>query len=217
MDEIMIPDRREERDISSFEKALAYAIGEKKSRETTEKLLDRYGSFATVFSAGEGELSLAGDINISTALMIKLMAYISSRRITDSFTFGEDHDELELCEYIGALFLGLSVETVYALFLDDKNRVIHTELINEGTVNTSDVVPRKILESARRHKSNKIILAHNHPKGGISPSKDDIMTTGRLFNLFATVGVRLCAHYIVADGMVGRIESDMLYDPDYKS
>ena len=42
------------------------------------------------------------------------------------------------------------------------------------------------------------------------------MTTGRLFNMFATVGVRLCAHYIVADGEVGRIETDMLYDPDYK-
>ena len=98
--------------------------------------------------------------------------------------------------------------------LDDNGRVIHTEHISDGTVNASDVVPRKILESARRRNSKKIILAHNHPKGRAVASKDDIMTTGRLFNLFASVGVRLVAHYIVADGEVGVISADMLYDPD---
>ena len=153
---------------------------------------------------------------MNAALLIKLMAYLNSRRVIDSFAFGEEHDELELREYIGALFLGLSVETVYAILLDDKDRVIHTELINEGTVNTSDIVPRKILECARRKKTKKIILAHNHPKGGIEPSGDDILTTGRLTSLFSTVGVQLCAHYIVADGDVGVIEADMLYDPSHK-
>lgn len=211
--DIMLTDAHVARDISSFEKALAYAIGEEKSREATERLLDRYGSFSTAFSADAEEICRAGGITMSTALMIKLMAHLESRRITESFAFGEEHDELELRKYIGALFLGLSVETVYVLLLDDAERVIHAELIGEGTVNTSDVVPRKILECARRRKSKKIILAHNHPKGDITPSKHDIMTTGKLTNMFAAVGVQLCAHYIVADGVVGRIEADMLYDP----
>ena len=67
-----------------------------------------------------------------------------------------------------------------------------------------------------KKKAKKIILAHNHPKGTKTPSKDDVMTTGRLFNLFATVGVRLVCHYIVADGEVDRIETEMLYNPDYR-
>ena len=41
------------------------------------------------------------------------------------------------------------------------------------------------------------------------------MTTGRLVNLFASVGITLCAHYVVADGMVGRVESEALYNPGY--
>ena len=40
------------------------------------------------------------------------------------------------------------------------------------------------------------------------------MTTGRLFNLFASVGVRLIAHYIVADGEISVIGADMLYNPE---
>jgi DNA repair protein RadC len=150
----------------------------------------------------------------NTALLIKLIAYLHSRAVTERFTFGGEYSELEIREYIGAIFLGSSVESVYVLLLDDNGRVIHTEHISDGTVNASDVVPRKILESARRRNSKKIILAHNHPKGRAVASKDDIMTTGRLFNLFASVGVRLVAHYIVADGEVGVISADMLYDPD---
>lgn len=202
--------------ITSFERALAYALGENGSRECVEKLLGRYGSFATVFSAGCDELCYVGGINTSAALLIKLMAYVNSRRVTEKFTFGIEHDELELRDYIRALFLGLSVERVYALLLDDRDRVIATAYISDGTANASDIVPRKVLECAKRKNSKKIILAHNHPKGSTTPSKDDIMTTGRLFNLFATVGVRLVAHYIVADGEVERIDANMLYNPDYK-
>ena len=202
------------RDKCSLERVLAASIGEVKSAECMERLLSRYGRLTTVFSAEAEEISRVGRVNMNAALLIKLVAYLNSRRVTEHFKFGVSHTEVELREYIAALFLGLSVETVYALILDDKDRVIATELISEGTVNASDVVPRKILECARRKRSTSVILAHNHPKGSITASKDDIMTTGRLFNLFATVGVRLRAHYIVADGEIGRIDTDMLYSPN---
>lgn len=201
---------------TSFERALAISVGDDKSRECTARLLDRYGSLCTVFSEREEEICNIGGVNMSTALLIKLIAYTHSRRIVEKFEFGKEHTELELREFIAALFIGASVETVYALLLDDFGRVISAEYISEGTVNTSDVIPRKILECANKRKVSKIILAHNHPKGTKTPSKDDIMTTGRLFNLFATVGVRLVSHYIVADGEVDRIESEMLYNPDYR-
>lgn len=201
-------------EVSAFEKALAYCIGEENAHAGTDALLERFGSFSTVFSAHTEELCFIGGVNRNAALFIKLMAYLNSRRVTDRFKFGNKYTELELREYIGALFLGSSVETVYAILLDDEGRVVHTEHISEGTMNASDVVPRKILECARRKGSKKIILAHNHPKGSATASKDDIMTTGRLFNLFASVGVRLVAHYIVADGEVGVIDADMLYNPN---
>lgn len=200
---------------SSLERVLAFSIGEEKSRECVERLLARYGSFATVFSEKEDDISRVGGVNMSTALLIKLIAYTHARRVKERFELGREHTELELREYICALFLGLSVETVYAIFLDAAGRVICSEQISEGTVNTSDVVPRKILEFANKKKSNRIILAHNHPKGSKTPSKDDVMTTGRLYNLFLGVGIRLQAHYIVADGEIERIEPDMLYNPDY--
>ena len=200
--------------VSSFEKALAYSLGADKSRECVDKLLRRYGSFATVSSANEDEICHVGGISKNAAMLIKLIAYVNSRRVIDHFEFGVEHTELEIREYITALFLGLSVENVYVLLLDEKGRVISAEHVSEGTLTASDVVPRKILEFANRKKSKRIILAHNHPKGTPSPSKDDMMTTGRLFTMLSSVGIHLHAHYIVADGEIGRIEADMLYNPE---
>ena len=203
-------------DKSAFERILAYSVGEQKAAECAERLIGRYGSLSTVLSECVDEIARVGDFNTSTALLVKLIAYLNSRRITDSFDPTAQSDEISLRSYVSALFLGLSVETVYAILLDNNGRVISAEFISEGTVNSSDVIPRKILECARKKKSKNVILAHNHPKGSTEPSKDDIMTTGRLFTLFASVGVRLRAHYIVADGDINVIDADMVYDPSYK-
>ena len=199
---------------SAFEKLLAVNVGDEKSKQCVKLLLERYGSLATIFSEHEEEICRVCDVNMNTALLIKLLAYVSSRRVTDSFKFGCEHTELEIREYISALFLGSSVETVYLLLLDERGRIMSTEFISEGTVNASDIIPRKILEIAKKNKSKNIILAHSHPKGSVTPSRDDILTTGRLVSLFASVGVRLSAHYIVADGEIGLIDADMIYDPD---
>ena len=112
---------------SALERTLAFSIGKEKSRECVNRLLERYGSISTVFSESEEELCRIGGINMNTALLIKLVAYSQARRITDNFKFGEMHTELELREFIGALFLGASVETVYVLLLDEAGRVISAE------------------------------------------------------------------------------------------
>ena len=201
-------------DISSFEKMLAYNLGEQRGRECVGRLLERYGSLCTVFSETVEEICRVGEINTNTALLIKLIAYVNSRRVTEKFEFGKKYSELELREFISAVFLGASVEMVYLILLDDANRVISVEHISDGTINASDIVPRKILEFVKKKKSSRVILAHNHPKGKATPSKEDLMTTGRLINILGTAGVHLCAHYIVADGEINRIEAEMLYNPN---
>ena len=200
---------------SALEKTLAYSIGDEKSRECIERLSDRYGSFATVFSEDAQELCRFADISMNTALLIKLVAYVNSRRAMSEFKMGRAYTELEMHELLAALFLGASVETVYVLLVDDEDRIVAVEYISEGTINASDILPRKILEYAKRRKCSRVILAHNHPKGRPNPSKEDIMATGRLAGVFGSAGVRLLAHYIVADGEVGKIDAKMLYDSKY--
>ena len=194
-------------DRSAFERVISYAIGADKSKECVDRLLDRYGSIATILSENEDEICRVGGVNMSTALLIKLVGYINARRVTDAFEFGVVHDELEIRELLTAVFLGASVETVYALLIDEKGRTVSLEHISDGTVSASDIIPRKVLEFAKKKRACEVILAHNHPKGAPTASNDDIVTTGRLVGVFASVGVRLRSHYIVADGDVTKIDA----------
>ena len=191
---------------SAFERALAVSIGDEKAKECTERLLTRYGSLATVLSEDTEEIARVGNVGMNTALLIKLIGYVNSRRVTEKFETGRAYDELELREYLAALYLGASVETVYAILLDGQGRTVSVEHVSYGTVNASDVVPRKVLELAKKKKATAVILAHNHPKGSATASGDDLVTTGKLAGVFASVGVRLTAHYIVADGEIAKID-----------
>ena len=191
---------------SAFERALSVSLGDEKAKECAERLLTRYGSLATLLSATEEEIAEVGCVSMNTALLVKLIGYVNSRRVTDKFELGRTHNELELREYLAALFLGASVETIYVLLFDAKGRTVAVEHVSCGTVNASDVVPRKVLELAKKKNATSVVLAHNHPKGSATASADDIVTTGRLAGVFASVGVRLLAHYIVADGEIARID-----------
>lgn len=196
---------------SAFERVLAISLGEEKAKACRERLFARYGSLATVLSESAEEISSVGGVSMNTALLIKLIGYVNSRRVTERFELGKVHTELELREYLVAVFLGASVESVYAILLDDAGRTVSVGHISDGTVTSSDIIPRKVLELAKKKNASAVILAHNHPKGSATASGDDIMTTGRLLSVFASVGVRLRAHYIVADGEIFKIDTEAIY------
>ena len=70
-----------------------------------------------------------------------------------------------------------SVEKVWVLCLDRKNKLIRAEPITSGTASGSLVHPREVFRPAIRHGASAIILAHNHPSGDPTPSSADLKVT----------------------------------------
>lgn len=184
---------------------LNYSVKEDVAEAATERLYDRYSSLLAIMGQEAEDIAAVSALPESAAVMPKLLAYIASRRITDGFELGRVHTEQEICQYLMGLFLGLSVETVYMLTLDGDGRVMGCEYMGEGTVNSSDVMPRRIIECAVRRGANSIIIAHNHPGGSPEPSSDDIAATSALVLITASAGVKLAAHYVVSGGDCRRI------------
>jgi DNA repair protein RadC len=89
-------------------------------------------------------------------------------------------------------------EYVAALFLDNGNRVLNTEIISEGTVNQCAVYPRTVIELALKRGAASIILAHNHPGGSTTPSEADWDITKRLFDIGKLLEIPLLDHIIIA-------------------
>lgn len=98
------------------------------------------------------------------------------------------------------LLFGREAEAFLALFLDTRHRVIAHEVLFYGTVDGCEVHPREVMRAAIKHNAAAVILAHNHPSGGVEPSAADRAVTARLKQALAMVDVRVLDHFVVADG-----------------
>ena len=188
----------------ALSRLLAYVTDSPAS--AADALIGRYGGARGIASADYDELSFIDGIGERGALLLRLTAAAASRSLTDGFRFGREHTEAEIVDYFKALFAGSTNETVYAMLLDGAGRVTFCDFLGEGTVNSTSVLPRKVLELAVRRGAKGVILAHNHPSGYARPSVEDIELTELLKRMFRDSGRRLVAHYVVADNDCASID-----------
>lgn len=93
----------------------------------------------------------------------------------------------------------LRKEVFVALLLDGRHRLAAIERVSEGTLTSSIVHPREVFAPAIRASAAALIVAHNHPSGDPTPSREDIEVTRRLREVGELVGIRLLDHVIVGD------------------
>lgn len=91
-------------------------------------------------------------------------------------------------------------EHLYMIAVNTKNKPLGVFEISHGTVNASFCFPREIFIRALLCGASGIILAHNHPSGDITPSKEDIATYKRIKESGALIGIELLDNIIVGDG-----------------
>jgi DNA repair protein RadC len=87
---------------------------------------------------------------------------------------------IKVFDQILPLFKDLDREHFVVLALDVKNKQIGANTVSIGTLSASLVHPREVFKFAILANAASIILAHNHPSGELSPSRDDIELTQRL-------------------------------------
>ena len=80
--------------------------------------------------------------------------------------------------------------------LDVIKKVIAVRTVSVGLVNKTQVHPREVFADPITDRATAIIVAHNHPTGNLSPSKDDIAITRQLESAGETLGIRLLDHII---------------------
>lgn len=191
------------RDVGYFAKLIGYCES-KNNSSIAESLLQKYRTVENTLSADTTELSsIVGD---GLALYIKLLAYITSRRVTDNYEIGKPYSKADIAEYLKALFIGEPIEKTYLVCYDAEDRFVGCELLGEGTVSASEVIPRKAIDIALRSKAKSVSLAHNHPFGTTKASNDDLEMTKQFSTLFANSDIRLREHFIVAGQLCDSIE-----------
>jgi len=90
-------------------------------------------------------------------------------------------------------------EIFAAAILDARNQLIGINTVSVGTLNSSMVHPREVFRPAILMGAASIILAHNHPTGDPSPSREDIELTKRFRDAGEILGIEVLDHLIIAD------------------
>ncbi len=101
-------------------------------------------------------------------------------------------------------------EHVVAILLDARHRYLRRETISIGSVDASIVHPREVFRRAVAVSASAIIVAHNHPSGDPTPSRDDVAITRRLVRAGELLGVRVLDHVIVSRSGFRSLERDGL-------
>ena len=89
--------------------------------------------------------------------------------------------------------------------LDTKNQVLTSHHTTTGTLDASLVHPREVFQPAIKNAASSILLAHNHPSGDPTPSREDIAVTRRL----AEVGIDVLDHIVLGKGRCVSIQEEM--------
>ncbi len=117
----------------------------------------------------------------------------------------------DVVQIVKPLITDPNKEFFMALYLNTKNGVLKQEVISIGSLNANIVHPREIFKTACMISASSIIVAHNHPSGDPTPSREDIEITKKLAEAGKMMGIELLDHVIIGhDRNYGFKESGIL-------
>jgi len=182
-----------------LELLLFYSIPQRDTNELSHTLIEHFGTLAEVFDASFDDLISVPGIKEHSAVLIKMVPALSRRyAIEKSHTTSSLSSMEKIGEYLVNKYVGINVETVFLLLLDNKFNLIECVKVHEGSVNSSAITLRRLIETALFKRASMVVLAHNHPSGVALPSSDDLFTTREIKRAFDLMEIKLLAHIIVA-------------------
>lgn len=141
-----------------------------------------------------------GGIGLAKACQIVACFEIGRRAISYN---GEEQPIIRCAEDVYKLLYpklkSLKQEHLIGLYLDTRSRVIKIQTLFIGTLDASVIHPREILKSAINLSAASIIIAHNHPSGDPSPSKEDRTITKQIMKAGEIMGIPILDHVIIGD------------------
>lgn len=164
-------------------------------------LLQRFGSLQAVMSAGQEEYSAIKGIGQSKLCQIYAIAELGKRFYQEKLLCQEAISNPEdAYHYLISQLAHLEREVFEVIFLDNKHRVIATETLFQGTINSVEVHPREVVKEALKHNAAAIILAHNHPSGVSQPSAADKHITQLIQRACKLFNISVLDHFVIGRG-----------------
>lgn len=165
-----------------------------------DEMLQKAGSLAGLMRWDSSDFRNISGIGKVKALQLSTQIEVAKRMIRGERTSEIILDQPQkVWEYLYPEIRSDSVEKVWVLCLDRKNKLIRAEAVTSGTATSSLVHPREVFRPAIRFGATAIILAHNHPSGDPTPSPADLKVTQKICEASKAVDLEMLDHLILGE------------------
>jgi DNA repair protein RadC len=163
-----------------------------------DRLLFRFGSVAAIAKAHPADLTIVEGIGQATAARLAAAFQLARRAITEQPPVRIDGQD-DIAAVAAPLLHGHPRERLVVVICNRINRVIGQEILAEGSANRAVMPVREAIVAVLRRDGQAFALAHNHPSGDPTPSKDDVEATLRVQRAAEATGLRLIGHVVMTD------------------
>jgi DNA repair protein RadC len=166
--------------------------------KSAETLLNRFGSLSELHRASIDELCQVAGVGPRKAVRIKSAFILASRLSRESY---RESPVLDTPDAIANLLREANrayvVESFQVVLLNTRRRLIRTEVVANGTLDTILVHAREVFAVAIAARAAAIVLVHNHPSGDPTPSEADIRVTRDLIRAGQLLKIEVLDHVIL--------------------
>jgi DNA repair protein RadC len=167
--------------------------------ELANRLLDTYKGLRRLQEASLEELIREKGIGLAKAASIKAALEMGRRIAMDVEIRNLIKSPDDVKQMLIQEMRDYDREHFMVLYLDRKGGLIVKESISVGGLHSSIVHPREVFKTAVKRSAASIILAHNHPSGDPTPSKEDIDITRRLIEAGQIIGIEVLDHVVIGE------------------
>jgi DNA repair protein RadC len=188
-------------DHEMLEMMLFIALPRRDTKTIARELLAKFRTFGGVIGApaaalmtieGMGEAGAAA-IKLVQAAVLRIMQHeIAAAPVLSNWD--------QLTDYLMAAMGHETTEQFRVLFLDGRNKLLADEVQGRGTINHAPAYPREVVKRCLELHATAVILAHNHPSGDPTASREDVAMTNEIARAAAVMGIAVHDHIIVGRG-----------------
>ena len=185
-------------DYEVIELLLTLGSPRKDCKQQAKEALKKFKTLRGVLQASPRELQEIDGIGPHSAFGIKLVQEVAreflKQKIIDKPVY---KSAKEIFDYLYYSMRDLKKEVFKAIYLNSQNQIIDTTDLSEGTISSSAISPREVMENAIRYHAASLIFAHNHPSGNPEPSASDKDLTRDLVYAGSIMRIKVLDHVII--------------------
>ena len=188
-------------DAEIIELLLTFGTPRSDCKEAARELLARFGSLPAVLDAAPVQLQQVKGVGAKNTFALHFILGVA-RRYLRQRVVGKEYvrSSREVADYLIHSMRGLQHEVLTVVFLDAAHAVLDATVVAEGTVTVNTIYPRELVKAALARNASALVIAHNHPSGSLTPSRQDSELTRSLYLVCSFMHLDLLDHLIIGAG-----------------